>query len=478
MEDSKPSSYGAVDAGDKDAHLLKASGNSAALTAGIIIADVVGAGILSMAVAVAHLGWVLGAVAICLLLAMNVHVSILMWRVRMHFPEAGTYCKLVDCAFSKASPFQRSFASNVTAVTQYLFILCMLGLYTLSAGRGLGNLFYDVHWCLPTWSMVATGMLLPFHLTARRLGKWKSLIYMNVATIVGTTAIPLIFMWHLGVENTRPLGSSHFAVAELNVAGTFAALSTFTFAFTSQFMVTEIIAEMEDPAEFPKAYIGMAAPFQFFAFMAVGMIGYYYMGDGVAGMIGDNIPFGPTFQLAAFCLVSHMLITYLIKGIVICRAFHGAWDKEAVDSDDTGAWSTWSIIVVTTVAIAYTLSQLVPFFSDAVDFLGASFTPVACYMIPIALYLRWYADFGETSEISKFELAVIGFEFLFAVVLCIAGTYFSASTIIEKWETYGGPFECHCEGMWKTCDCSGDHAGMLETCKAVLMHFHSFKGPL
>jgi len=71
--------------------------NSTALTAGLLIANVIGAGILSTAVAISQLGWLLGTVSTLVLLAMNAHTSILMWRVCMGCPRVPhTYTGLVE----------------------------------------------------------------------------------------------------------------------------------------------------------------------------------------------------------------------------------------------------------------------------------------------------------------------------------------------------------------------------------------------
>ena len=68
---------------------------------------------------------------------------------------------------------------------------------------------------------------------------------------------------------------------------------------TSQFMLLEIIAEMKDPMELPKAYAGYFAPFQLVMFSLAGIAGYWYMGNKVGGMMNENLPFGPSLQAAA-----------------------------------------------------------------------------------------------------------------------------------------------------------------------------------
>merc|ERR1719486_1838737 len=100
-------------------------------------------------------------------------------------------------------------------------------------------------------------------------------------------------------------------------------------------MLVEIIAEMKDPTEFPKAYCYISGPFQLLAFMAVGLGVYYFKGDAVQGMIADNIAFGSAFQVAALCLFVHMVITFMIKGVVVGRAIFNYIDPDgSVDKYD------------------------------------------------------------------------------------------------------------------------------------------------
>lgn len=452
---------------------LPEEGNSAALTAALIIADVVGAGILGMAVAVAKLGWLAGVVCILLLLAMNVHISMLMWRLRMHFRgQVRSYRTMVEAAFSRAPEGQRKAMSLLAGVGQYGFISSMLGIYVLSGGRALGNMFYDQYVCLPTWTLLTCAIVLPFHANARKLGTWKSLIWLNVVTITGTCLIPLAYMWSQGLENTRPPGSQFVATAHFSFADAFAALSTFSFAFTSQFMVIEIINEMKNPSEFPKAYMCMSVPFQAAAFLIVGVCGYYFVGDKVAGMIGDNIPFGFVFRAAAGCLLTHMLVTFMVKGIIIGNAVHRAVNEDAERDDSECAWRTWGLIVLGAAFMSWLIASIVPFFNELVGLIGASLTPLCCYLIPIASYMRWARDFSPkdqgTHPLKMFEDVVLALELVVALVLIVFGTYFAVSQLISNWGMFGPPFACHCQHMWNTCACSADHSGMFDICRNAL----------
>jgi len=387
---------------------LSAPGNSVPLTAGIIVADVVGAGILSMAVAIAKLGWLLGFVVTVILLSMNVHVSILVWRVRMKCPQAHTYMELAEGAFAGAPPGQRQFAVLFTGISQQVLIAGFLGVYTLSLGKSIGMIFYNVHICLPQWTLIGCAVVLPFLASARKLGAWKSLIWINCASILATVMIPLAVMAKQGVEEARIPGSEMYAVADLTPGNIMLGLNIMLAAFTSQFMIVEIMSEMKDPSEFPTAYAVYSAPFQGVAFLLCGLGGYYFRGDLITGMISDNIPFSIWFQMAAGCLLIHMIITWVIKGIVFCRAMQRACFPSVVDDGTQQGWIFWGLSILFVLACSYLIAQIVPFFVDLIDLLGGSLTPVVCFMIPIVFYARWLQDFGKDEDrISNIEWVVI-----------------------------------------------------------------------
>lgn len=447
-------SYGAT--GDP---VLYVHGNSALLTAGIIVADVVGAGILSMPLAVGQLGYALSVIVIILMLAMNLHISMLLWRAFIRHPEARTLSGLVRAVMEGSSPSLRYAMTSAVDIGQSVCIFAELGLYALTFGKALGMLLYETFLCLPVWTFLASSVVLIFQSNARSLGTYSSLIWLNCATIVGTVMIPLIYMAAQGVETSRPLGSKFLAIAEhIDVSVLSSSMSIFAFAFSGQLILVEIMSEMEHPADFPKAYSFISIPFQALAFLAAGIGGYYYRGSLVAGMIGDNIPFGLSYRAAAFCLLTHMLITYMIKAIVFCRRCHSVLHPEDAKSYSSKAWATWFLVTLMVLASSWLTAQVVPFFSDMVSLLGACLTPALCWVLPVFLFYSSHRrDGGQIGPVEQF---IIVLELLFCVALTFIGTYDCILKMLSHWHTYGGPFQCHCEDVWNSCSCSANHPGM------------------
>ena len=121
----------------------------------------------------------------------------------------------------------------------------ILGLRDL---KSLGMAMYDVHVCLPQWTVLGCILLLPFVVTARSMGSYQSLIWFNILTIIGTVGIPLWVMAARTEDGVSDRGA-YYAVAPISLSSSMAGLSKIAFAFSSQFMVTEIISEMKDPAD-------------------------------------------------------------------------------------------------------------------------------------------------------------------------------------------------------------------------------------
>merc|ERR1719229_1477558 len=137
---------------------------------------------------------------------------------------AKTYVGLCRGAFAQAPKWQRRTLLTLTGLSQYSFIFGLMGIYLLSAGKGLGMLFYTTELCLPKWSMVAAAILLPFAGTAREMGSYQSLVWINIITLCGTVLIPLVYFITQGVDEIRKEGSEMVVVAHMTPVGVLSGL--------------------------------------------------------------------------------------------------------------------------------------------------------------------------------------------------------------------------------------------------------------
>jgi len=346
----------------------------------------------------------------------------------------------------------------LTALSQYTFIFGALAWYLLSIGQALGAFFHTVHLCLPWWSLIGACAILPFLATGRALGSWPVLVVVNIVTSVGAVLVPLTAMAYAGVEETRLPLSYVVPFADVSVPAFLVGASIMEFAFCNQFTVVEIMDEMKDLQEFPRALCWLATPAMTVAFLMAGLGGYYFQGHLTSGMLTTSLPFGHSMQLGCVCIFIQMSITFLIKAVVLGRATHAGVDPASLDQDDWRSGAKWVCIVTVNLAVCWFTANTIPFFESLAALLGSLQTPLSCILIPLFSCWRWCRDTAQ--PISLMESAALACECALAFALILFGTAQNVQDIVAKWNTLGYPFECHCRGLWSTCACSGDHAGM------------------
>ena len=114
----------------------------------LIIADVIGIGIMSMADAFAELGWVLGATLCVLMLPLNLYCGYITWDVQVnHHPTTLSLADIGDKVLGRAGFY-------FVAALVYSFIFFVLGDYLLSLGLCLEQLFYTVEQPRSIWSLL------------------------------------------------------------------------------------------------------------------------------------------------------------------------------------------------------------------------------------------------------------------------------------------------------------------------------------
>lgn len=119
-----------------------------------MIADIIGAGVLSISGGLVELGWVLGLLFLVVMLPLNLYTSILLSRIRTLHPECIT---MMDMANTCIGPRMMKF----TAFCVYTNLTLMLGDYILLCGDVLGFGFYTWYLCKMYWAIIACVLLTP-----------------------------------------------------------------------------------------------------------------------------------------------------------------------------------------------------------------------------------------------------------------------------------------------------------------------------
>ena len=402
-----------------------------ATAAQLIIADIIGIGILSMAQAYAELGWVLAISLTLLLLPLNLYCGILTWEAQVYlYPGSLNMAELGRKSMGPVGYW-------VVAVTVYSFIFGMLGDYILSVGLSLEQFFYTARLPRAVWSLFGVLSLLPF-CQLRTLNATRWLLWLNLLMIVACVAIALGYLIGGGTPTVGGTGDTAAVSTGMTWRTMIAGTSKLAFAYSGQFMYPEITSEMVEPRDFPRA-LYYSAPWQVGGYLLVGSVGYAYLGSNAKGLLINALPRGTlSASAASLTLFLHMIITYLIKGTVLARAVHRLVAPHSVNDYGAAGTLTWLGITSAILAVCYGVASAVPFFDDLISLLGALQTPMAGFIFPVLFVACTYDAPGGPLLLSR--ALSMGRKVAFAAILLIGaifvlvGTTSTTIDLIESWE--------------------------------------------
>ena len=386
----------------------------------LIIADVIGVGIMSMADAFAQLGWLLGLILVHGMLLLNLYCGWLAWEAQtISFPGTLTLAQIGHRAYGTTGQW-------VTGVVVYSFLFFVLGNYLLTLGLCLQQVFVTVDMPRPLWSLLGALLLLPF-CQIRTLNGARLLLIVNITTIILAVFVSVGHMLAVGERH----GETSLIATDLTWRSFVSGLSKFAFAYTGVLMYPEIVSEMEEPADFPKALI-VQAPFQLISFLSVGCVGYAYLGSRAEGLLINSLPPGSAAStIAAVSLFIHVLITYLIKGTVLTRALHTMIAPNSLNDTGREGTLTWLALTSCLMLCCFGVASAVPFFDELCSLLGSVQTPIFGFVLPVLFCYAGRKAQGVQIAPPTYVLlaAILGL----GVAMFTVGATGEVITIIERW---------------------------------------------
>ena len=281
----------------------------------LLVADVVGVGIMEIPGNLARVGWVIGLPALLIFLPLNLYTGVLLGRLAQIFPDEQTvsYGALGGAVFGATGRI-------VVGVIVYTKILLALGAFLLVLTQGLQGVFHGSALCQPVGSLLAGLVLLPLN-QLRTLSGVAIISAVSFVTVVLAIAICLVSL--LAGANARFERSASEAVAtHTDFYEAFAAGSGFVFAYVGHAIYLEIRSEMRKPERFAWSLTASAALIGT-AYALVGVVGYASAGAETPSFLLDVLPYDWSRRAANALLFVHVLISYTISNQVLTRALLG-----------------------------------------------------------------------------------------------------------------------------------------------------------
>mmetsp|Transcript_32158 Transcript_32158/g.51145 ORF Transcript_32158/g.51145 Transcript_32158/m.51145 type:complete len:479 (-) Transcript_32158:353-1789(-) len=399
------------------------------------VAEVVGAGVLTMPSAFADLGWVLGIVLLTSMMLVSVYTGCAVSRVRCIFPNSFNF--VLMARYSVKWKFMQ-FLAGVTVMGS---LLTGLAAYLLAIAQSVQMCFYDSQWCTLIWLSIVTGLFVPVQIQTLSSSRW--LVYANAGFILLVVLVTSIYLLMNGAEyhKEHPVTTEVWP-RNLTWVKFFNGFSKMAFAYFGHYMYCELMTEMRLPEDFPKTY-AIAAPFQYALYLLAGVAGYSYNGDTSRDMIIKQIPpstHGTLLRIMALLLALHLAVTYLVQAIVTERIIFMRMFPRRMAQKNYTQRLLWFMVSTGLLVVLFFILNLVPFFGIVVGLCGSLFAPSIGLILPAVFLLG--ASTKSTTPLAAWESIFLKVLIVVGVVLTIAGTAANLVTFVENMNGSFRAFQC------------------------------------
>ena len=406
----------------------------------LLIADIVGVGILELGYRIHELGWILGIFFLTAFFVVNMYTALLMSRLRDAFPLSVTYGDLAGYVMD--SP---KWAMLVWGAV-YTNLSMSLASYLLVIAKTLEGIFYGSSgsWCDPFVSLVAALLLIPLN----QIRSMHGMSYLAIVSFITIALSVALILGKVGTLDRTDVVTTAGTSPGLDFWGFFGAMSGFIFAYAGQSIYMEFMAEMVTPTKFPKS-LSVGAPSIYLLYLISSTIQYSFTGQNTVSYMPDALPNDAIKVIANVSLLIHMLISYNITNQVLTRAIHVKLFPRTANASTCTARLHWFFISLGFLFLSWIVSNAVPFFDNLTGIIGALLLSPISLMFPCFFYLQ--ADrkgtlvtaSGDKRTLSATEKTAQVAIIAFGAFVWIVGTIANIRDASNKSNNDATPFSCN-----------------------------------
>lgn len=265
-----------------DAHIKSISAGPTGTwqsSASVLVAEVIGVGVLGLPFVFLKLGWLTALVAMLLFGISNLYGGLLVHRLFLQNPTATKFSDL-GLAVGPWSEFAAALSCNV----------CAAGVATLDFLVAAQSLQAVVHGAGGDISLVSCGLIvICVMLPVCQIQSLHGLVYLTIVGIV-TIALPLIITLGKLCLNNSLSDTTHLMPQDSSFVNNVAPLFTIVFAYFGTPVQVQLESEMKHPEDYKKVIYASSAAF-FGIYTIVCIVVYALCGEDTASKI--------TMQLAS-----------------------------------------------------------------------------------------------------------------------------------------------------------------------------------
>ena len=416
-------------------------------TSMILLAEVLGTGVLSLPYAAVTLGFA-SSVAFLIVFAFAAnYCSLLLSHVRQQCPHVRSYAdaatELVGVKFGKFT--MGCMILNWVALAIYFVVAASDALGTVSGTASSGWLS-----CKIDRTVISA---LVFALVVQVRDYHAISKYLSVPSFIAIIVAIVVTLVTVIIDDERS-GEEFASTTTVGPApGTDAfdfisAMSSIVFAYQGQSIFLELMAEMKQSSQFPRA-CNVAYMIMLLAYVTTTVLAYGSQGSETPGFLPNMLESGsPAAKFVGLLTFFHIVVAYVVTVQPVHVWFHSSFRSSTLYKGDFSGTRDWLIITVSFTAFAWVVANLIPFFADLQSIIGSLFgAPIMFGWPTLFFYMskkREAKSFKETLSLMGTKNVIICgiMMFVFTPLFVIVGTYGGLVTLIHDTEKDGNPFGC------------------------------------
>eukprot|EP00055_Hartaetosiga_balthica_P008322 m.30650 g.30650 ORF g.30650 m.30650 type:complete len:485 (-) comp6240_c0_seq1:1850-3304(-) len=364
--------------------------NSWLLTAAIIIANVVGVGILGLPKAFSQLGWVLSICILVVVALVSTYSSLILAWLRGASKHITTYPGLTAYVTEyKGEKWSKTYKRIVQAILfAYLQGICTVYLSTMklsleqifqtcSADPDQQSSICEPQGCndhgvadFPDtlWLLIAAVCAFPF-VHFRRLAHAGWLYAVGVLTIL---IVSVIIIYRCGLQFHKNSWHPTFEIVNDSFVDIINGIVTIVFAFGGHSVLLDIVSEMKDAQSFPKSvYVSQSV--MFLCYAVIGFVGFGAYGVDVPSPITLAFPRDHLNIVTNVLLCIHVAVAYCISSTVFVKnLFKLLWPRLYMsDFHSKKKALRWGFVATLVLLLSFTISVIIPYFQDIMNLYSA-----------------------------------------------------------------------------------------------------------
>eukprot|EP00871_Galdieria_phlegrea_P005589 jgi/Galph1/6030/GphlegSOOS_G4704.1 len=398
------------------------------MTSFLMMVYLIGVGVLSLPSAFVSMGWIAGSLILFLIVFITTITGYYMWFLHMKYPHIRSYAAMFYKFFGKTGQY-------IGGGLTYTYFFGILTADLLTMSLSWDSLFAGHHVCVEVWFVIS---FIVFFI----LGQVRSLHDVSWIAVISMICIflPVILTLSqvpklaVGTHAYTTIGGTGF------VAGT-VGMTDIVFAFAGHLIFYEIMAEMKDVRDFPKALLTSQIVGYVLCMFTASFV-YAYIGNTsvLQSPVTLSLNHSAIRDASNVMLIIHVISPGLMGGTVLSRAFQRwlqCWSRRTFDDHSWTQRLSYLIWSATVYGLAFIVASLIPFFNELIGLIAALVSSSTTFGMPAIMYL---IEFRKQTPWWNWILALsciaIGYSLLGL------GSYAGIYSIIQAVPNHGLPFSC------------------------------------